>query len=81
MSLRGSLSSFQEQASYKTKVPSVEVPYSLCLPFNLKICVSLPLKVSLFSFGSKFEDSQYLYLGFLFHHIIAAITQASKLLS
>ncbi|CAJ1937208.1 unnamed protein product [Sphenostylis stenocarpa] len=44
-SLRGSLSSFQEQASCKTKVPSVEVPYSLCLPFNLKICLSLPLKI------------------------------------
>ncbi|KAG5041561.1 hypothetical protein JHK85_014037 [Glycine max] len=44
-SLRGSLSSFQEQASCKTKVPSVEVPYSLCLPFNLKTRLSLPLKI------------------------------------
>ncbi|KAK7399074.1 hypothetical protein VNO78_10249 [Psophocarpus tetragonolobus] len=44
-SLRGSLSSFQEQASCKTKVHSVEVPYSLCLPFNLKLRLSLPLKI------------------------------------
>ncbi|KAL2342643.1 hypothetical protein Fmac_003928 [Flemingia macrophylla] len=44
-SLRGSLSSFQEQASCKKKVPSVEVPFSLCLPFNLKIHLSLPLKI------------------------------------
>ncbi|KAG5014590.1 hypothetical protein JHK82_020271 [Glycine max] len=44
-SLRGSLSSFQEQASCKTKVPSVEVPFSLCLPFNLKTHLSLPLKI------------------------------------
>ncbi|XP_057419255.1 glutamine-dependent NAD(+) synthetase-like [Lotus japonicus] len=44
-SLRGSISSFQEQASCKTKVPSVEVPHSLCLPFNLKIPLSAPLKI------------------------------------
>lgn len=44
-SLRGSISSFQEQASCKTKVPSVEVSHSLCLPFNLKIPLSAPLKI------------------------------------
>ncbi|MCI28439.1 glutamine-dependent NAD(+) synthetase-like, partial [Trifolium medium] len=44
-SLRGSLSSFQEQASCKAKVPSVDVPYSLCLPFDLKnIRLSVPLQ-------------------------------------
>ncbi|OIW09899.1 hypothetical protein TanjilG_32048 [Lupinus angustifolius] len=44
-SLRGSVSSFQEQASCKTKVPSVEVPYSLCQHFNLKTRLSIPLKI------------------------------------
>ncbi|PNY08098.1 glutamine-dependent NAD(+) synthetase-like protein, partial [Trifolium pratense] len=44
-SLRGSLSSFQEQASCKANVPSVDVPSSLCLPFDLKIRLSFPLKI------------------------------------
>ncbi|KAJ7952179.1 Glutamine-dependent NAD(+) synthetase [Quillaja saponaria] len=44
-SLRGSISSFQEQASSKTKVPSVASPYKLCLPFNLKMRLSSPLKI------------------------------------
>ncbi|XP_058732150.1 glutamine-dependent NAD(+) synthetase-like [Vicia villosa] len=44
-SLRGSLSSFQEQSSCKVKVPSVDVPYSLCRPFDLKIRLSVPLKI------------------------------------
>ncbi|KAM7250033.1 hypothetical protein ACFE04_021916 [Oxalis oulophora] len=43
-SLRGSISSFQEQASCKTRVPSVAVPHSLCQPFNLKVTLSSPLK-------------------------------------
>ncbi|KAG7035492.1 Glutamine-dependent NAD(+) synthetase [Cucurbita argyrosperma subsp. argyrosperma] len=45
-SLRGSISSFQEQASYKTTVPSVAAPYSLCQPFNLKISLSSPLEIN-----------------------------------
>lgn len=44
-SLRGSISSFQEQASCKTKVPSVMVPYKLSQPFTLKMCPSSPLKI------------------------------------
>ncbi|KAB1201146.1 Glutamine-dependent NAD(+) synthetase [Morella rubra] len=44
-SLRGSISSFQEQASCKIKVPSVAVPCKLSQPFNLKICPSSPLKI------------------------------------
>ncbi|CAN6718490.1 unnamed protein product [Malus baccata var. baccata] len=44
-SLRGSISSFQEQASCKTRVPFVEARYSLCQSFNLKMCLSSPLKI------------------------------------
>lgn len=44
-SLRGSISSFQEQASCKTKVPSVAVAYKLCQPFTLQMCPSSPLKI------------------------------------
>ncbi|XP_004300490.1 PREDICTED: glutamine-dependent NAD(+) synthetase [Fragaria vesca subsp. vesca] len=44
-SLRGSISSFQEQASCKTRVPSVKAPYNLCQSFNLKMCLSSPLKI------------------------------------
>ncbi|KAK9926365.1 hypothetical protein M0R45_023599 [Rubus argutus] len=44
-SLRGSISSFQEQASCKTRVPSVEARYNLCQSFNLKMCLSSPLKI------------------------------------
>ncbi|EXB57383.1 Glutamine-dependent NAD(+) synthetase [Morus notabilis] len=45
-SLRGSISSFQEQASCKTTVASVMVPYKLCQSFNLKMCPSSPLKIN-----------------------------------
>ncbi|CAN1254592.1 Glutamine-dependent NAD(+) synthetase [Linum perenne] len=45
-SLRGSISSFQEQASCKTSVSSVAAPYSLCQPFNLKMVLSNPMKIS-----------------------------------
>ncbi|KAM5571237.1 glutamine-dependent NAD(+) synthetase [Rosa sericea] len=44
-SLRGSISSFQEQASCKNRVPSVQAPYNLCQSFNLKMCLSSPLKI------------------------------------
>ncbi|XP_021816508.1 glutamine-dependent NAD(+) synthetase-like isoform X11 [Prunus avium] len=44
-SLRGSISSFQEQASCKTRVPFVEARYNLCQSFNLKMCLSSPLKI------------------------------------
>ncbi|KAK9230521.1 hypothetical protein WN944_023492 [Citrus x changshan-huyou] len=43
---RGSISSFQEQASCKTKISSVAVQYSLCQPFNLKMSLSGPLKIT-----------------------------------
>ncbi|GLT57304.1 hypothetical protein SLA2020_302860 [Shorea laevis] len=45
-SLRGSISSFQEQASRKNIVSSVAVPYNLRKPFNLKMSVSSPLKIN-----------------------------------
>ncbi|KAK4488765.1 hypothetical protein RD792_004550 [Penstemon davidsonii] len=44
-SLRGSISSFQEQASCKTKVSSVAVPYKLCQSFKLHRPLSSPLKI------------------------------------
>ncbi|KAL0372927.1 UNVERIFIED_CONTAM: Glutamine-dependent NAD(+) synthetase [Sesamum calycinum] len=44
-SLRGSISSFQEQASCKPKVSSVAVPYKLCQPFKLQMSLSSPLKI------------------------------------
>ncbi|KAI9092255.1 hypothetical protein K1719_027755 [Acacia pycnantha] len=44
-SLRGSVSTFQEQASCKTRVPSVAVAYNLCMPFNLKVALSIPHKI------------------------------------
>ncbi|KAK3024171.1 hypothetical protein RJ639_043748 [Escallonia herrerae] len=44
-SLRGSISSFQEQASSKPKVPSLAVPYKLCQSFNLQMSLSGPLKI------------------------------------
>ncbi|KAK9681785.1 hypothetical protein RND81_10G027800 [Saponaria officinalis] len=44
-SLRGSISSFQEQASCKTKVPFVSVPVELCRSFHLKEPLSCPLKI------------------------------------
>ncbi|XP_015574504.2 glutamine-dependent NAD(+) synthetase [Ricinus communis] len=45
-SLRGSISSFQEQASSKSKVSSVAVPYNLCQPFNLQMSLSSPIKIN-----------------------------------
>ncbi|OAY56311.1 glutamine-dependent NAD(+) synthetase [Manihot esculenta] len=45
-SLRGSISSFQEQASCKTRVLSIAVPYNLCQPFNLQMSLSSPLKIN-----------------------------------
>ncbi|XWS48771.1 hypothetical protein CRYUN_Cryun13aG0104800 [Craigia yunnanensis] len=44
-SLRGSISSFQEQASCKTSVSSVAVPYNICRPFNPKMLLSSPQKI------------------------------------
>lgn len=44
-SYRGSISSFQEQASAKPKVPSVAAPYNLCQSFHLRMCLSGPLKI------------------------------------
>ncbi|XP_057968427.1 glutamine-dependent NAD(+) synthetase isoform X2 [Malania oleifera] len=44
-SLRGSISSFQEQASSKLIIPSVSAPYKLCQPFNLKVPLSSPIKI------------------------------------
>ncbi|KAL0326691.1 UNVERIFIED_CONTAM: Glutamine-dependent NAD(+) synthetase [Sesamum angustifolium] len=44
-SSRYSNSSFREQASCKTKVPSVFVPYKLCQSFKLHTSVSAPIKI------------------------------------
>ncbi|XAR70145.1 NAD(+) synthase (glutamine-hydrolyzing) [Bertholletia excelsa] len=44
-SLRGSISSFQEQASCKSKVSAVEAPYKLCQSFNLQMSLSSPLEL------------------------------------
>lgn len=44
-SLRGSISSFQEQASCKTAVSYVTAPYKLCKPFHLEEPISCPLKI------------------------------------
>ncbi|XP_010245173.1 PREDICTED: glutamine-dependent NAD(+) synthetase isoform X2 [Nelumbo nucifera] len=44
-SLRGSISSFQEQASCKSKVLSVEAPYKLCQSFTPQMSLSSPLKI------------------------------------
>ncbi|KAL6579251.1 hypothetical protein OROMI_009467 [Orobanche minor] len=44
-SFRGSISSFQEQASCKPKVSSVSVPYKLCESFKLQMLLSSPLKI------------------------------------
>ncbi|KAM7278118.1 hypothetical protein ACFE04_005252 [Oxalis oulophora] len=44
-SLRGYISSFQEQSSCKTRVPSVLVQHALCQPFDPKIALSSPLKM------------------------------------
>ncbi|XP_057520438.1 glutamine-dependent NAD(+) synthetase [Amaranthus tricolor] len=45
VSLRGSISSFQEQASCKTKVPYVSARHRLCRSFNMEEPISLPLKI------------------------------------
>ncbi|KAJ6393478.1 hypothetical protein OIU77_022850 [Salix suchowensis] len=45
-SLRGSISSFQEQASYNNTVSSVLVPYKLCQPFSMQMSLSSPLKIN-----------------------------------
>ncbi|KAJ6933797.1 glutamine-dependent NAD(+) synthetase [Populus alba x Populus x berolinensis] len=45
-SLRGSISSFQEQASCKNTVSSVLVPYKLCQPFNMQMSLSSPLQIN-----------------------------------
>ncbi|CAM8939462.1 unnamed protein product [Rhodiola kirilowii] len=45
-SLRGSISSFQEQASCKARAPSVTVPHYLCKPFSSKMTLSSPLKIT-----------------------------------
>lgn len=44
-SLRGSISSFQEQASCKNRVSAVAVPFKLCQHFNLKMSLSSPQKI------------------------------------
>jgi NAD+ synthase (glutamine-hydrolysing) len=44
-SLRGSISSFQEQASNKPKVSAVAVPYKLCQSFTLQMSLSSPIKI------------------------------------
>ncbi|GMH22631.1 hypothetical protein Nepgr_024474 [Nepenthes gracilis] len=44
-SLRGSIGSFQQQASCKSIVSSVSVPYRLCKSFNLQEPISCPLKI------------------------------------
>lgn len=44
-SFRGSISSFQEQASCKQRVSSVLAPYKLCQSFKLQMSLSSPLKI------------------------------------
>ncbi|GAB2300250.1 hypothetical protein Dimus_034286 [Dionaea muscipula] len=44
-SLRGSISSFQEQASSKPEVSSVKVSYQLCKSFNLQEPISCPIEI------------------------------------
>ncbi|KAJ4840935.1 hypothetical protein Tsubulata_001148 [Turnera subulata] len=44
-SMRGSISSFQEQASHQARVPSVMAPYKLCQPFNSQMSLSSPLEI------------------------------------
>ncbi|CAA2993036.1 glutamine-dependent NAD(+) synthetase [Olea europaea subsp. europaea] len=55
-SLRGSISSFQEQASCKPRVSSVAVPYKLCQSFNLQMSLSSPLKIQ---YHSPVEEIAY----------------------
>uniref|UniRef100_A0A1D1Z5U3 Glutamine-dependent NAD(+) synthetase n=1 Tax=Anthurium amnicola TaxID=1678845 RepID=A0A1D1Z5U3_9ARAE len=44
-SYRGSISSFREQASHKSKVPSVKVAHKLCESFNLQTFPTCPIKI------------------------------------
>ncbi|CAA7396616.1 unnamed protein product [Spirodela intermedia] len=44
-SYRGSISSFREQASHKSKLPFVKAPYKLCTSMNLQIFPTSPVKV------------------------------------
>lgn len=44
-SLRGSISSFQEQASCKNEISAVSVPFKLCQSFKLQMSLSSPLKI------------------------------------
>ncbi|KDP25253.1 hypothetical protein JCGZ_20409 [Jatropha curcas] len=43
---RGSSSSFLEEPSGKTRIPSLAVPYKLCQTFNLKMPISNPIKMT-----------------------------------
>ncbi|KAK1258142.1 hypothetical protein QJS04_geneDACA021669 [Acorus gramineus] len=44
-SYRGSISSFREQASRKSKISFVKVPHKLCQTFNLRMSPSSPVKI------------------------------------
>ncbi|XP_010676846.1 glutamine-dependent NAD(+) synthetase-like [Beta vulgaris subsp. vulgaris] len=44
-SLRGSMSSFQEQAGSKKRVASIQAPYKLCRSFHLEAPISSPIKI------------------------------------
>ncbi|KAK1279164.1 hypothetical protein QJS04_geneDACA007287 [Acorus gramineus] len=44
-SYRGSISSFREQASRKSKISFVKVPHKLCQTFNLRTLPSSPVKI------------------------------------
>ncbi|KAK1308409.1 hypothetical protein QJS10_CPA09g00657 [Acorus calamus] len=44
-SYRGSISSFREQASRKSKISFVKVPHKLCQTFNLRMPPSSPVKI------------------------------------
>ncbi|KAM7272309.1 hypothetical protein ACFE04_026972 [Oxalis oulophora] len=62
-SLRGSISSFQEQGNCKTRVPSVAVPHNLCQPFNLKVTLTSPLKeVRAVENYTSFSPADHVYL-------------------
>ncbi|PWA88808.1 glutamine-dependent NAD(+) synthetase [Artemisia annua] len=55
-SLRGSISSFQEQAGSKQHVSSVNVPYKLCKPFNLQMSLSSPQKLDEVDMGMTYNE-------------------------
>ncbi|XP_065858988.1 glutamine-dependent NAD(+) synthetase-like isoform X2 [Euphorbia lathyris] len=46
---RASSSAFLEQGNGKTMIPSIVAPYKLCQPFNLKVPLSTPIKISPYS--------------------------------